>query len=295
MANAKYLLPYNPPYDWGWMTAFLGARALAGIEQFEDQGPEGFSYKRTLAIKEEDLSVSGWLSWRPRESLHAVELEVSPSLVPHIETVKRRVRNLLDLDADPQAIAQALGPLAEEAAGLRLPGCIDSFELAVHAILGQLVSVKMAATFCTRLARLCGETVDTPYEALTHLFPTPARVAALEVDALRALGVQAKRAACLINLAKSIENGELPLYGITDARQGMKQLLAMPGIGGWTASYIAMRAWGERDLFLHSDYLIKQRFPNMTPGTINRYAEIWKPWRSYATLLIWNSPNWKPE
>ncbi len=304
MQTKKYLLPYIPPYDWSWMSGFLSARALAGIESFS-----GGIYRRTLAITEQGVTISGWLSWRALENEPAVELEVSPSLEPHIDSVKQRVRHLLDLDANPQHIAETLGLLGEEAAGMRMPGCIDSFELTVRAILGQLVSVKMAATFCARLAELCGEPVITPFGDLTRLFPSPERIARLNVEQLRSIGIQAKRAACLIGLAQAVQRNELPLYSIEnnviennvienssikDMQQRIKQLVAMPGIGAWTANYVAMRAWGARDIFLHSDYLIKQRFPNMTPATINRYAEIWKPLRSYATLLIWNNPNWKP-
>ena len=299
MQTTKHLLPYMPPYDWSWMAAFLGARALAGIEHFEsaadaDGDSTQIVYRRTLTVGQGKSAVSGWICWRPLKDKHAVELEISASLAPHREEVKKRVNNLLDLDANPQEIAQTLGPLADDDAGLRLPGCIDSFELTVRAILGQLVSIKMAATFCARLASLCGEPIVTPFASLTRLFPTPQRIAALSVEDLRAIGVQSKRAACLIGIAKAVQNGELPLYSIRDVEQGIRQLVAMPGIGAWTANYVAMRAWGERDIFLHSDYLIKQRFPNMTPATINRYAQIWTPWRSYATLLIWNNPNWKP-
>jgi len=293
--NPRHLLPYTAPYDWSWMTAFLAARALTGIEHFEQDENGETRYRRTLSLTVEGETISGWLGWRPLPQQQAVELTLSPSLETHSEAVITRVRNLLDLNADPQEIARTLGPLAAESCGLRLPGAVDSFELTVRAILGQLVSVKMAATFCARLAAKWGEPIDTPFAELTRLFPTPARIAALQVDELRALGVQAKRAACLINVARAVRDGELPLYCIQDTGEGIKQLVAMPGIGAWTANYIAMRAWGERDIFLHSDYLIKQRFPNMTPATINRYAQIWKPWRSYATLLIWNNANWKPK
>ncbi len=107
--------------------------------------------------------------------------------------------------------------------------------------------------------------------------------------------MQAKRAACLIGLAQAVEEGRLPLDEMTDARDGIKMLLAMPGIGSWTASYVAMRAWSAPDVFLGGDYLIKQRFPGMTPGKIARYAEIWQPWRTYATLHLWFNNDWQPD
>ncbi|WP_244212673.1 DNA-3-methyladenine glycosylase 2 [Rahnella woolbedingensis] len=284
------LLTYQPPYDWQWMTAFLGARALQGVEQ-----QDGEDYQRTLAVIHHGVRLTGWLRLRPLEDVNSVELEVSPSLVPVADIVARQVRRLLDLDAQPLLIAEGLGVLAENAVGLRLPGCINRFELTVRAILGQLVSVKMAATLATRLTEKWGEPVTTPFPALTHLFPSPASVGKLTVDDLRGIGVQAKRAACLINIALAVEEGRLPLDEITDVQDGVRQLLAMPGIGNWTASYVAMRAWSAPDVFLGGDYLIKQRFPGMTPGKIARYAEVWKPWRTYATLHLWFNNDWQPD
>lgn len=286
----QMLLTYQPPYDWQWMTAFLGARALQGVEQ-----QDGDYYQRTLAIMHRGVRLTGWLRLRPLADVNSVELEVSPSLVPVAEIVASQVRRLLDLDAQPLLIAEALGALAENAVGLRLPGCINRFELTVRAILGQLVSVKMAATLATRLTEKWGEPVNTPFTALTHLFPSPAAVGKLTVDDLRGIGVQAKRAACLINIAQAVQEGRLPLDEITDVQEGVRQLLAMPGIGSWTASYVAMRAWSAPDVFLGGDYLIKQRFPGMTPGKIARYAQVWKPWRTYATLHLWFNNDWQPD
>lgn len=286
----QMLLTYQPPYDWQWMTAFLGARALQGIEQ-----QDGDYYQRTLAVIHNGVRLTGWLRLRPLADINSVELEISPSLEPVTDSVAKQVRRLLDLDAQPLLIAEGLGPLAGNAVGLRLPGCINRFELTVRAILGQLVSVKMAATLATRLTEKWGEAVSTPFAALTHLFPSPAAMAKLTVDDLRGIGVQAKRAACLINIAQAVEEGRLPLDDITDVQEGVRLLLGMPGIGNWTASYVAMRAWSAPDVFLGGDYLIKQRFPGMTPGKIARYAEVWKPWRTYATLHLWFNNDWQPD
>jgi len=288
--SAMTYLSYTPPYDWQWMIAFLGARALTGIEQ-----KEGEFYQRTLVVKSGEETFSGWLRLRPVTDKHCVELQLSPSLQAVAGQVEQQVRRLLDLDADPALIAAGLGRLADNAVGLRLPGSINRFELTVRAILGQLVSVKMAATLATRLTQKWGEPIATPFEGLTHLFPTPARIAELCVDDLRGIGVQAKRAACLIGVAQAVETGALPLDSMADVQQGVKALLAMPGIGSWTASYIAMRAWSAPDVFLGGDYLIKQRFPGMTPAKIARYAEIWQPWRTYATLHLWFNDDFAPE
>ena len=225
------LLTYQPPYDWQWMTAFLGARALQGVEQ-----QEGEDYRRTLAVMHNGERLTGWLRLRPLPECNAVELEISPSLEPVADTVAKQVRRLLDLDAQPDLIARGLGALAENAAGLRLPGCVNRFELLVRAILGQLVSVKMAATLATRLTEKCGEPVNTPFAALTHLFTSPAAIGQLKVEDLRGIGVQTKRAACLINIAQAVEERRLPLDDISDVQDGIKRLLGMPGIGSWKAS-----------------------------------------------------------
>lgn len=287
---AMTYLSYTPPYDWQWMMAFLGARALSGIEQ-----KEGEFYQRTLVVTSGTDSFSGWLRLRPIAVENRVELQLSPSLAVVAGQVEQQVRRLLDLDADPWLIAAGLGGLAENAAGLRLPGCINRFELTVRAILGQLVSVKMAATLATRLTQKWGEPILTPFGGLTHLFPTPACIAGLSVEDLRGIGVQAKRAACLIGVAQAVEAGQLPLDSMTDVQQGITALLAMQGIGSWTASYVAMRAWSAPDVFLGGDYLIKQRFPGMTPAKIARYAQIWQPWRTYATLHLWSNAQFVPE
>lgn len=289
MTKSRYL-PYTPPYDWGWMTSFLGARALTGVEQMV----EG-CYQRTLVVESAAGPVAGWLCLRPLPERNCVQLTLSPLLEPVAERVEQQVRLLLDLDADPQLIAAGLGALAQNNIGLRLPGCINRFELTVRAILGQLVSVKMAAMLATRLTHNWGQTIKTPFAELTHLFPTPASIAELSVDDLRAIGIQAKRAACLIGVAQAVAEGSLPLGNMPDVQPGMKQLLAMPGIGGWTASYIAMRAWSAPDIFLSGDYLIKQRFPAMTPGKIARYAQRWQPWRTYATLHLWANNDFVPQ
>lgn len=289
MTKPRYL-PYTPPYDWDWMTSFLGARALTGVEQMLD----GF-YQRTLLVQSETGTIAGWLRLRPLPERNCVELFISPSLEPVAERVERQVSLLLDLEADPHLIAAGLGKLAQNNVGLRLPGCINRFELTVRAILCQLVSVKMAATLATRLTQNWGQPVETPFAGLTHLFPTPERIAQLSVDDLRGIGVQAKRAACLIGVARAVAEGSLSLDNMPDVQQGVKQLLAMPGIGGWTASYIAMRAWSAPDVFLVSDYLIKQRFPDTTPGKIARYAQRWQPWRTYATLHLWANNDFLPD
>ncbi|HAX7834200.1 TPA: DNA-3-methyladenine glycosylase 2, partial [Escherichia coli] len=175
----------------------------------------------------------------------------------------------------------------------RLPGCVDAFEQGVRAILGQLVSVAMAAKLTARVAQLYGERLDDFPEYIC--FPTPQRLAAADPQALKALGMPLKRAEALIHLANAALEGTLPMTIPGDVEQAMKTLQTFPGIGRWTANYFALRGWQAKDVFLPDDYLIKQRFPGMTPAQIRRYAERWKPWRSYALLHIWYTEGWQPD
>ncbi|QNK33712.1 DNA-3-methyladenine glycosylase 2 [Serratia sp. JUb9] len=282
-------LGYRPPYDWPRMLNFLQARAVSGVECVQDG-----RYYRSIAVTLGGESYQGWVSVQPETARDRVRVEIAPSLSRVTTDVLRRVRQLFDLDAAPDVIAAALGPLVTDP-GLRLPGCVNGFEQATRAVLGQLVSVKMAAVFAGRMAERWGTPLAQPHAGITHMFPLAGQIAALQPEMLRPLGIQLKRAAALIALARALEEGRLALDNVLDIEQGIKALTALPGIGDWTASYIAMRAWSWPDVFLSGDYLIKQRFPGMTPRQIERYAERWRPWRSYATLHLWHHDGWQPE
>lgn len=282
-------LGYRPPYDWPRMLGFLQSRAVSGVESVIGQ-----TYLRSMAVNQNGVDYFGWVSVQPEESHNRVRVEVAPTLSRVTTEVLRRIRQLFDLDAAPDRIVDALGALATDAPGLRLPGCVNTFEQAMRAVLGQLVSVKMAATFAGRMVERWGTALEQPYGPLTHVFPDAAQVAQLQPEALRSLGIQLKRAAALIEIARAVTEGRLQLDNVLDIEQGIRDLTALPGIGSWTASYIAMRAWSWPDVFLAGDYLIKQRFPGMTPRQIERYAERWRPWRSYATLHLWHNEHWVP-
>lgn len=282
-------LGYRPPYDWPRMLAFLQARAVNGVEHVA-----GNQYWRSIAVQQGGVAYCGWVSVQPDEARNRVRVEVAPALSRVTTEVLRRIRQLFDLDAAPDRIADALGSLVADAPGLRLPGCVNSFEQATRAILGQLVSVKMAAIFAGRIAQNWGTPLAQPNGSITHVFPEAAKVAQLQPEELRPLGIQLKRAAALIEMARVVTEGRLQLDNVLDIEQGIKALTALPGIGSWTANYIAMRAWSWPDVFLAGDYLIKQRFPGMTPRQIEQYAERWRPWRSYATLHLWHNGGWVP-
>lgn len=270
------LLPWTPPYDWAWMVGFLQARAVAGVERFHDGG-----YSRSFRV----AGHGGLIHLAPDEEAQGLRVTLSPGLQPVAEICYARIGQLFDLACDPQQVARTLGDLAQARPGLRLPGALDAFEQAVRAVLGQLVSVAMAARLTAKVAAGWGEPLaDAPGYVL---FPTPEALSRADPQGLKALGMPLRRAEALIHLARAALSGELPLTAPAEIDAGLRQLQTLPGIGRWTANYFALRGWQAKDIFLPDDYLIKQRFPGMTPAAIARYARRWQPMRSYALLHIW--------
>ncbi len=282
--DAMYTLNWQPPYDWSWMLGFLAARAVSGVETVADN-----YYARSLAVGEH----RGVVTVVPDIDSHSLRLNLSTGLEPVATECLVRISRLFDLQCNPQMVNGALGELGAARPGLRLPGSVDAFEQGVRAILGQLVSVAMAAKLTAKVAQLYGERLDDFPDYVC--FPTPQRLAAADPLALKALGMPLKRAEALIHLASAALEGSLPITTPDDIEQAMKRLQTFPGIGRWTANYFALRGWQAKDVFLPDDYLIKQRFPGMTSAQIRRYAERWRPWRSYALLHIWYSEGWQPD
>ncbi|MDZ6240091.1 DNA-3-methyladenine glycosylase 2 [Klebsiella pneumoniae] len=277
------LLPWTPPYDWAWMVGFLQARAVAGVERFHDGG-----YSRSFGVE----GHRGLIHLAPDEEAQGLRVSLSPGLQPVAEICYARIGQLFDLACDPRQVARALGDLAQARPGLRLPGALDAFEQAVRAVLGQLESVAMADRLTAKVAAGWGEPLA---EAPGYvLFPTPEALSRADPQALKALGMPLRRAEALIHLARAALSGELPLTAPADIDAGLRQLQTLPGIGRWTANYFALRGWQAKDIFLPDDYLIKQRFPGMTPAAIARYARRWQPMRSYALLHIWYTDDWAP-
>lgn len=277
------LLPWTPPYDWAWMVGFLQARAVAGVERFHDGG-----YSRSFRV----AGHGGLIHLAPDEEAQGLRVTLSPGLQPVAEICYARIGQLFDLACDPQQVARTLGDLAQARPGLRLPGALDAFEQAVRAVLGQLVSVAMAARLTAKVAAGWGEPLTE--EPGYVLFPTPEALSRADPQGLKALGMPLRRAEALIHLARAALSGELPLTAPANIDAGLRQLQTLPGIGRWTANYFALRGWQAKDIFLPDDYLIKQRFPGMTPAAIARYARRWQPMRSYALLHIWYTDDWAP-
>lgn len=278
-----YTLNWQSPYDWPWMLGFLADRAVDGVETVGT-----LTYARSLAIGQH----RGVVSVVPDLKANVLQVTLSPGLQPVARECLAKMAQLFDLNCCPQHIVSALGRLGAARPGLRLPGSVDAFEQGVRAILGQLVSVAMAAKLTAKVVHLYGDRLADAPEYVC--FPTPEALAAAQPLELKALGMPLKRAEALIHLARAALDGTLKPVAPPDIEQGVKQLQTFPGIGRWTANYFALRGWQAKDIFLPDDYLIKQRFPGMTPAQIRRYAERWKPWRSYALLHIWYTEGWQP-
>lgn len=278
-----FTLHYREPYDWSWMLTFLGHRAVSGVEIITQT-----SLERTMTVG----SAKGLVNIQ-RAANNQLHVSLSNSLLPVADEVLKRLRRWLDLDTDPQPIREALGELAAVRPGLRLPGCVDPFEQIIRAVLGQLVSVAMAAKLTGKLVQAYGEPLEDAPNWCS--FPDAQTLADANPVDLKALGMSLMRANTIVNLARLCVEGELTLCAPHDVERGIKALMQLPGIGRWTASYFALRGWQNQDVFLPDDYLIKQRFPGMTPAQIRRYAERWSPWRSYALLHIWYNDGWTPD
>jgi len=273
-------LAYRPPYDWEAMLAFLERRAVTGVEAVEKR-----AYVRTIRIGKSH----GWISVAPSKRKSALRVTVSASLAGVIPQLLARVKHLFDLACHPDEIAAVLGPLAERHPGLRLPGAVDGFEVAVRAILGQQVTVRAASTIAGRFATAFGEPVETPFAALRTLFPTPAAIAALEPADVARHGIIAARARAIVALAREVAAGRLRLEPSAPVEATLAALEALPGVGPWTAQYIAMRALAWPDAFPHPDVAVIKAMKKASPRHALAHSETWRPWRAYAVLHLWKS------
>lgn len=275
---------YRPPYDWTGLLDFLRYRALPGVESVGEQ-----VYRRTVCITHGGRIHQGWFELRHDPERQRLLLHAASSLGAALAPLLAGVRRQFDLDCDPEPIAAALGALAEPRPGLRLPGCFDAFEQAVRAILGQQVSVAAATTLAGRLVHAYGAAVATPWPGLSRRFPGAATVAQLPPEALSRIGILPARARSILALAQALDDGRLRLQPEGDPAPQLALLRELPGIGDWTAQYLAMRCLSWPDAFPHTDLIIRRAFPGMTPSQVLRAAEAWRPWRSYACLHLWRA------
>lgn len=296
-------LGFRPPYELGRLAAFFAQRRLDGVEVVEPL-PQGLRLSRTLALPGPDgQPAQGWVQaeWDPLR--HQVRLRTSEALQPCLPLLIRRVRQWLDLDADPEAIDAVLAPHFGPLQGLRVPGTLDGFELAVRAVLGQQVTVAAARTLTQRLVDRFGQALppdpQTP-AGLSRLFPAP-QVLAGDGDAqalaqaLGEIGIVRQRQQAVIALARAVCEGRLRLDGGAALEATLQALVALPGIGDWTARYIAMRALRWPDAFPAGDVVLQNalgtRHAGGSPRAIQQATEAasaaWRPWRSYAVIHLW--------
>jgi len=279
-------LGYRPPYDWQAMLSFLRMRALLGVEYVDSE-----SYSRTVKLGR----YCGWIRVCQKAAKNLLQVEFSHSLVPVLPALLHRLRNLFDLHARPDLIAAHLSqdPLLQPALlaqpGLRVPGAFDGFEMAVRAILGQQITVKAAATLGGRFATAFGEPFTTPLPELTHLSPQPERIAQCSVDDIASLGIVSARTRCILALATACAQNSLQLDAAAMPDKTISRLLALPGIGDWTAQYLAMRALRWPDAFPAGDIVIRNNLGKISAKEAEMRSQMWRPWRSYAVMHIWQS------
>ena len=285
-AGTQVRLGYRPPYDVNAMLGFFAQRRIEGVEHVD---PQTLTLTRTIHAG----AASGWLSATFDVERSQVLLQVSDGLRTQLPLVIRRVRALLDLDADPQAINAVLHERFPQGDGLRVPGAVSGYELAVRAVLGQQITVAAARTLAQRLADRFGEPIETPHPGLRRLFPAAAVLAQADGDALGQLGIVRQRQAAIVAIARAVAEGSLQLHAGADVPATVAALKALPGIGDWTAQYIAMRALRWPDAFPAGDIALHKALGVREARNPAREAEAasqaWKPWRSYAVIRAWYS------
>ncbi|MGJ7514844.1 DNA-3-methyladenine glycosylase family protein [Pseudomonas baetica] len=281
----KLLLTFQPPYDWPAMLGFLSARAITGMEEVVDG-----VYSRSIGLR----GIHGTLSIKPA-SADTLELDLDfpdPTAVPEIVA---RVRRMFDLDADLATMHRhltvdpLLARLIAERPGLRVPGTWDGLELAIRAVLGQQITVTAAIKLAGKLVVQYGAPLPSPRGGLSHVFPEAEVLAAAD---LATLGMPKSRGRTLSGVAQALLDD--PLLFEPDRQGGVARLLALYGIGDWTAQYIALRQLREMDGFPTGDVGLINALAALEGGPVTAQqlslrAEAWRPYRGYAAQLLWTS------
>jgi len=277
-------LVYRPPFDFDALLAFLAVRAIAGIEHVD-----GKSYRRVIG----PATSPGWIGVTHDPAANALRLRVETRELSQLPDLLRRARRLFDLDAQPSAINDVLAnqprlsALVASSPGRRIAGAFDGFETAVRAVLGQQVSVAAARTLCNRLVERFGQPITLIDAPLARLFPTPVSLVSADV---RSIGLPVSRARTLSSLANAVATGAIDLERTQPMAAFVKSLCELPGIGPWTAQYIAMRCLHHPDAFPAGDLVIRKQLGGGTPISIaeaEAQSQPWRPWRAYAVIHLW--------
>ncbi|MDB5476122.1 MAG: transcriptional regulator, AraC family [Phenylobacterium sp.] len=287
-AGVTVRLPYKPPYDWAAMIGFLTARAIPGVESVSAK-----RYARTLSVD----GATGVVVVTPGDGDFLVA-EIRFPKLKALPAVIARIRRVFDLTADPTLIGAhlsqdpRLAPLVAARPGLRAPGAWDGFEMAVRAILGQQITVTAAVNLAAKLVATYGQPIDDPSAAklgLTRIFPTPQRLVGADIAAL---GMPRARGASLEALARTVAADPTIFTPRADLESAIAALSALPGIGAWTAQYIALRELREPDAFPHADIGLLRAMADAhgvrpSAEALLETSQGWRPWRAYAAQHLW--------
>lgn len=281
-------LSYRPPYLWDEFLSFVGARAIPGVDSVTER-----TYIRMVEVDGKmGQRLSGTVEVTNEPKISALRVKVAQSLLPVLSLVLARVRSFFDLSCSPDAVAEGLREMDHVRPGafqrgIRIPGAFDPFEIAVRTVIGQQISVRAASTIAGRIANELGASPDrgTRFPSVATLLDLGANVE----NVLGKLGVTRRRTATIMDLAESIDNGTLNLDGVGDPEEVRAKLMEIKGVGPWTATYIVMRTMSWTDAFLETDYGIKKALAPLSSKCIAEVAKAWAPWRSYASLSLWNS------
>ncbi|MDO8290620.1 MAG: AlkA N-terminal domain-containing protein [Parvibaculum sp.] len=287
-------LGLRPPFNWAQMLAYLQFRAMPGVEEISAD-----TYRRSFQLGETRGRLTVRAGTKPNTLDVAILIDEAgrTNFSAPIRQIAARTRRIFDADADPAAVAAALGhdallgPRLAQAGGIRVPGAFDGFELGVRAIIGQQVSVKGATTMAGRVVARCGEALTNADGAITHYFPRAHVLADANLDGL---GLTGGRIKTLKGFARAVADGAVTFSPAASLDEKVEELCAVAGIGPWTAHYIALRAVGEPDAFPASDLGLRKAAGNGEPIStkeMEALAEKWRPWRGYAALLLWMVPD----
>ncbi|BDT71503.1 putative bifunctional transcriptional activator/DNA repair enzyme AlkA [Comamonadaceae bacterium OS-4] len=289
-AAFRFQAAYRPPFNVQHLLDFFANRAIAGVESVD--AAKGL-IRRSISLPHKATMLRGWVQAQWAPDPHRVQLRISESLASALPVVLNRMHAWLDLDADPAAMDPLLCTDFPGTEGMRVPGTMDGLELAVRAILGQQITVKAARTLTARLVHHCGVPLARAPEGLERCFPDAATLAALSPDVLGRLGIVKQRQQAILSLAQAVQSGELQLQPGGDVPATMAQLQSLPGIGAWTAHYIALRALRWPDAFPSGDVALQSalgvREASNPAAAADALSQRWRPWRGYATVRAWQS------
>ncbi|RAR57172.1 DNA-3-methyladenine glycosylase II [Paraburkholderia unamae] len=279
--SMTFALGYRPPFCWSGILGFLERRSIDTVEHIGDD-----VYSRTVALHQGGRNLVGWISVRHAPHRYALDVTVPVALAPAIGQILARVRRLFDLAARPDLIEGHLGDLACVTPGMRVPGSLDGFEIAVRAIVGQQDTMSDAREILSRVADHFGMQIIGP-QGLTRTFPAADTIACAPVAALREAGATQAHAEAVIAVAQAVSSGRMVLEPAAPLEETLAALRRIRGIGEWAVQYIAMRALGWPNAFPDDNPATREPPDCPNPPQPSHHGDKWQPWRAYATVRIW--------